>query len=332
MIKIAFLGAGGIAQAHARALAEIPDAELTGVFDINPERAEATASKYGAEAHAAVEDCIAASDAVYILTPPSTHRKLALAAIRARKHVLCEKPIAIAVDDAEAIVEAAQQAGVWLMTAFNHRFRKGFIRLKEIVESGVLGDVVTFWCQRIGMGISAAHYNWRTDPELMCGMSIESLSHDIDLIRWIAGEITDVRAILAASRPEIPGFDDHAHAIFSLVGGGAATLHATWSSQIGTNSRGVVGTKGAAILRGPGQWDLNTFHWKTANMEHQMVEVINDGFDGHSYLEENRHFIASISAGVRPSITGEDGLAALRVSHAMHASHRKGAVVALPSG
>lgn len=162
MIKIAFVGAGGIAQAHARALAKLPEAELASVYDINSEKAQATAAAYGGRAYENLEECISAADAVYVLTPPSTHRESALAAIRAGKHVLCEKPLAITVEDAEAMVRSAREAGVWLMTAFNHRFRPGFIRLKQMVDSGALGDVVTFWCQRIGMGISAKRYNWRT--------------------------------------------------------------------------------------------------------------------------------------------------------------------------
>ena len=100
------------------------------------------------------------------------------------------------------MVQAAKQADVKLMVAFNNRFRKGFKRLKEMVNAGTLGKLVNMWSQRIGRGIPQG-YNWRTDPQLMCGMSIESLSHDIDLIRWIAGEIVDVRANIVVLQIQI---------------------------------------------------------------------------------------------------------------------------------
>jgi myo-inositol 2-dehydrogenase/D-chiro-inositol 1-dehydrogenase len=324
------IGAGGIARTHARVLQAIPEAQLVSVFDIDGSRAEALAAGYDAQAYDNPEECIATADAVYILTPPSSHRELTLKAIETGKNVLCEKPISISIGDAEAMVIAAREADVRLMTAFNQRFRKGFKRLKEIIDSGVLGDIVTYWCQRIGMGVPRS-YNWRIDPELMCGMTIESLSHDIDLIRWMLGDIANVRATLLASQPGLPGFDDHAHAVFALVNGATAIMHATWSSQIGLNSRGVVGTKGSAYVAGPGLWNLMTFHWKTEEMAHEMVEVIGDTFDDRSYVEENQHFIDCIVGGLSPAITGEDGLAALQVSHAMHQSHQNDAVVAVQS-
>ena len=215
MINIVMVGAGGIARTHGGSLMRIPSANIVGVVDPNEERAETLASMVGAPVCESLEDCVDRADVVYILTPPSTHRELALKAIKAGKHVVCEKPISISVDDAVTMVQAAKQADVKLMVAFNNRFRKGFKRLKEMVNAGTLGKFVNMWSQRIGRGIPQG-YNWRTDPQLMCGMSIESLSHDIDLIRWIAGEIVDVRANIVSSNPGLKGFDDNAHVVLTL--------------------------------------------------------------------------------------------------------------------
>ena len=205
MINIVMVGAGGIARTHGSSLMHIPSANIVGVVDPNKERAETLASTVGAPVCESLEDCVDRADVVYILTPPSTHRELALKAIQAGKHVVCEKPISISVDDAVTMVQAAKQADVKLMVAFNNRFRKGFKRLKEMVNAGTLGKFVNMWSQRIGRGIPQG-YNWRTDPQLMCGMSIESLSHDIDLIRWIAGEIVDVRANIVSLQSGSKGF------------------------------------------------------------------------------------------------------------------------------
>ena len=126
MINIVMVGAGGIARTHSSSLMHISGANIVGVVDSNRERAETLAGTVGATAYANLDDCVDRADVVYILTPPSTHRELALKAIQAGKHVVCEKPISISLDDAVTMVRAAKQADVKLMIAFNNRFRTGF--------------------------------------------------------------------------------------------------------------------------------------------------------------------------------------------------------------
>ncbi|MGC9349548.1 MAG: Gfo/Idh/MocA family protein [Anaerolineae bacterium] len=328
MIRIAFAGAGGIAQRHAEAIASLEGAKLTAVVDIAKEKATDLASRYDAEAYDTLEACLPHADLVYVLTPPSTHRELTLEAVEAGKHVVVEKPIAIEIADAEAMVDAAAQAGVKLMVAFNMRFRTGFRRLKQAVDSGALGEPLQWWSQRMGLGVGPGP-NWRTTPGLLCGMSIESLSHDIDLMRWMAGDVVEVRAVTLASRPDLPDFDDNAGAVFTLRRGGIGVIHASWSSHLGMNSRGVVGTEGTARVAGGGLWDLDRFHLKTTSMPHETIEVLNDKLDVKSYREESRHFINCVARDRQPMVTGKDGLAALRISHAMLTSQREGTVVAL---
>lgn len=326
MAKIAIVGAGGIANRHTEAISAIDDASIVAVVDVIKEKAVNLASLCDATAYDSMEDCLSEVDIVYVLTPPSFHRELAIKAMEAGKHVVVEKPIAVELSDAEAMVEAARKAGVKLMVAFNMRFRKGFIHLRETIQSGKLGQIVNYWSQRLGMGVGAGA-NWRTTKGLLCGMSIESLSHDIDMIRWLLGEITDVRARVFESNSDLPGFDDNSNVVMSLENGAIATIHASWSSHLGKNSRGVIGTKGAAMLEGDGLWDLNRFHLKTGDMENEIIEVINDELDINSYREESRHFIDCVRNDRQPGITGEDGLAALRVSHAILASHREGRAI-----
>lgn len=326
MVKIALVGAGGIAKRHAEAIGAIDGANIVAVVDVIRDKAVNLAASCGATAYEKMEDCLPEVDVVYVLTPPSLHRELVVRAVEAGKHVMVEKPIAIEIADAEAMVDAARKAGVKLATAFNMRFRKGFVRLKETIESGRLGDVVNCWSQRLGMGVGSGK-NWRTTRGLLCGMSIESLSHDIDMTRWLVGEIRDVRAKTFETRKDLPGFDDNANIVFSLTNGGIATIHASWSSHIGRNSRGVIGTKGTAMIQGDGLWGLKWFHLKTSDMENEIIEVINDELDVASYREESRHFIDCVKRDLQPTVTGEDGLAALRLSHGILTSHREDRVI-----
>ena len=114
MINVIMVGAGGIARTHASSLMHIPSANIVSIVDPNKERAATLASTVGATVYENLEDCVDAADVVYILTPPSTHRELALKAIEAGKHVVYEKPISISLDDAAVMVQAAEQADVKL--------------------------------------------------------------------------------------------------------------------------------------------------------------------------------------------------------------------------
>jgi predicted dehydrogenase len=327
-VRIGIVGAGGIAQRHVEGLMALRSAPITAVVDVHPERAAQLAQQAGAAAYRGLDDCLDQVDLVYVLTPPSLHRSLAVAAMEAGKHVVVEKPLASTLEDGEAMVDTAQRTGVKLMTAFNMRFRPGFLRLKETLDSGTLGKPISMWSQRLGIGVGAGE-NWRTTPGLLCGMSVESLSHDIDLIYWLLGDIVQVAAQVRESRPDLPGFDDNASIVFGLASGAMAALHASWSSHIPYNTRGIVGDHGTALVTGRGLWDLTAFHLKTADMEYEQIEMLNDRLDANSYREESRYFVECVADDKPPAITGEDGLRALRVSHAILAAQQNGETIFL---
>jgi myo-inositol 2-dehydrogenase/D-chiro-inositol 1-dehydrogenase len=325
VLRVAIVGAGGIARRHVEAVEQIAFARVTAVVDVDASKAEALARQAGARSYTALDECVDDVDVVHVLTPPSTRRAIVETAAEAGRDIVCEKPLAITLEDGEAIVAAAEAAGAKLMVAFNHRFRPGYSMVKRAADSGDLGDIITVWSRRMGRGIPSG-YNWRTDPNLMCGMSVESLSHDIDLIRWIGGEIVDVRATIHASNPDLPGFDDNAHVVMRLANGGSAFIHASWSSYLGSNSRGVVGTSGAAEVLGPGLWDSAEYRWRTSDMASESSRSIDDAFSADSYVRENEDFLECVLNDREPSITGRDGLAALRVSHGILRSHHDGVV------
>ena len=318
MVRIMLVGAGGIARKHSECLRENPEANIVGVLDRNRGAAERLAAEHNVRVFDDFDECLSEVDVVYVLTPPSFHREYSVRAMEAGKHVLCEKPLATKLEDGQAMSEAARKNGVKLMTAFNHRFRKGFRRLKEVADSGCLGEIISYWCQRIGPGTPGPG-NWRATPGLLCGMAVESLSHDIDMLRWIVGEVTSVSATVYESVPAYPGFDDNGTAVMTLACGGSAVIHASWSSHLGRNSRGIIGTKGTAYLEGPGLWTLKTLRLKTDEMDEETAEELDDS--DFSYAAENDHFLDCVANDLELLVTGDDGLAALKVSLAMLESH-----------
>ena len=328
MVNIAIVGAGWVSTNHIKSIMQFDDAKIIAVIDVNRENAERQAALCGAAALGKLSECLDRADMVWVLTPPSTHRAIAVEAIQAGKHVVVEKPITATVEDAEIMVAEARKHKVKLMSAFCCRFRTGFMRLKEFVESGKIGNPTTYWCQRHGLRVDPAN-KWSTDPMLMTGMSIQSLSHDIDMMRWIAGEVMDVNAIVQESRPKLPGFDDNCNAIFRLASGASANFQSSWSSHSSFNTRGMLGTRGTAYVGGNDLWGLDFFRYKTDDMEYEVTEFIHDPHDIRSFTREDRYFIDCVEKNIEPEVAGEDGLAALKISYGILESSRTGKTVKL---
>ncbi len=336
-VRVAVVGTGGIARQHGLALKSHPDVEIVGAIDIARDKREAFAAQWGGRPCARLSECLEEADAVYVLTPPGFRRPYAVEAMSAGRHVFCEKPLAITIADGEAIVEMAEKKGVVAMTGFNQRYRSGYRRLRDAVASGALGRPYHFFCQRFGMGPGATGViegqNWRTDQATLCGITVESLSHDIDMMRWIMNdEVASVCGATYSTARNLRGFDNNSHVLMRLRGGASAVIDASWSSRIGFNNRGVLGETGTAFVSGTalgnnGIWCSREFHIKTDDDEYEKIEMLQDDLDDSSYREETNDFVNAILAGGRPLVSVADGLQTLRVSHAILQSARSGSVV-----
>ncbi|MEM9884074.1 MAG: Gfo/Idh/MocA family oxidoreductase, partial [Planctomycetota bacterium] len=272
-IRVAVVGAGGIADRHGRALSENPRASIAAVVDPDADNRERFAAAWGGRPTESLAACLDLVDAVYLLTPPSVRPPLALQVLDAGKHLLCEKPLASTEQEAKAILDAAEASPVVSMMGLNMRYRTGFERLQRTVADGTIGRPYHFWRQRFGEGPGAhgkiTDDNWRTDPAFVCGMTVESFSHDADMLRYVMNdEIATVSAVVYGRVPALPKFDNNAHALFTTRGGASAVITASWSSRIGFNSCGVLGENGTAFLSGSalgnnGSWCSRQFHLKT---------------------------------------------------------------------
>lgn len=319
-VRIGLIGAGGIARTHASCLRGIVGVRIVGVVDPAVDRAEALAAEHDAVAYDDLGRLLGEVDAVYVCSPPTLHRGHVEAAAAAGVHVYCEKPIATTLDDGRAIAEAVKRNGVRAMVGFNNRFRPALRRWRALVRDGELGKPLAAWVLRVAPSLPAPHANWRTTPGLLCGVTIESASHDIDLVRWTFGEIETATGVTSSALPELEGFDDTLAAVLQPADGPPVTLTISWSSAISTSSRGVTGTDGAACLVGPDMWTLTEFRWvKTGAAE--TIEPIDlaEGAD-LGYRAASEHFVGCLREQRDPDVTTADGLAALEVSLALRAS------------
>jgi myo-inositol 2-dehydrogenase/D-chiro-inositol 1-dehydrogenase len=323
MLRIGLVGAGHIAKTHARQLAELPEVGIAGAFDCVPEKAQALAERYDATAFDDLESMLRAADAIYVCTPPKFHREAATRATEAGVHVLCEKPLAVTVEDAEAIQEAVERAGIVFMVGFNFRFMPPFAQLKELAASGEFGDLYSFWGLRL---LWSPHPppNWRTDPRFLCGMTVESLSHDFDYLRWVAGDVASVAGKVATSRSDLDGYDNIIAAVMTLRSGAMATIHASWASHARVHQVGVIGTRGSAVC------ERDRVRYRLEGDPADRVIECNRAEDqALSYLRESEHFVECIRTGTQPIAAVGDGVATVRISHAVLRSSQEGCVVRL---
>lgn len=324
-MKTIIVGAGAIAYAHAKACKNNA-VEILGVYDIREESAKKLADQYGASMLTSMEafaELTEKADMVHLCTPPSKRLEYAEIAMKAGCHIVTEKPIAIQVADAQKLVDLADKYGVQLMVDYNHRFRRGFQRMLEIVHSGEIGDIIDVFVYRAGMlgGYGGTNKDtWRRVPGMACGMSIESLSHDIDMMIQLGGMIRDVKADIRGTLPEVPEFDNNVHASMNLESGAMALINASWSSHITGATRAVIGSKGTVYLEGDNLFDFTRIRVRSEQNPIERVEKINDTYNIEtcpSYTSANRHFLDVIAGKAENTVSGAYALKTLRISHAI---------------
>jgi predicted dehydrogenase len=149
MIRIGIVGAGAIGAEHARAIATLPGAALTAVYNPRPARAQELAARHGAAACATLDEWIESVDVVDICSPTDMHAEQTIAALGAGRHVLCEKPIALRVGDGDQVIAAAEAAGTVFMVAHVLRFWPEYRMVQRLIASGGLGAPHTAAARRL---------------------------------------------------------------------------------------------------------------------------------------------------------------------------------------
>ena len=145
MIKVGFIGAGDIALLHGEGVSQAQGAELSGIWNRTPAKAEEKARLFGCKVFQSPEELIEAVDVVYVLTNMETHHLYAKQAIEAGKHVLVEKPTAVTIDEIEDLKSAAEKNSVQVAPVHNYIYEPSVLRAKEMIDSGKLGDLVSLY-------------------------------------------------------------------------------------------------------------------------------------------------------------------------------------------
>jgi predicted dehydrogenase len=314
------------ATSYAHSIASRADTEMVGIADEVPERAREMAQRYGTRAFESYEALLAEPglDAVVVCSENVKHRPLVEMAAGARKHVLCEKPLATTIEDGQAMIDACRSAGVQLMTAFPCRYSPAMQRLKRTVESGSSGKVLAFRGTNRGRNPGG----WFTDKRLSGGGAmIDHTVHVTDLMRWLlADEVAEVYAEISNGIGHHE-FDDVAFLSMSFRGGVFGTLDASWSRPKAFPTWGDVSLE---VVTDQGTLSMDMFS--------QNLVLYSDATDSVSWHNWGANmddglvgaFAAAIADGTPVPISGEDGLRAAEVALAAYRSAGQGSPVSLP--
>ncbi len=313
-LRFGIVGAGGIAAAYLRIFADLPEAVITAVADLDPDAARAAAAPNGSRCYPDVEAMLAseALDAVVVCTPPVTHPELAIAAIANGVAVLCEKPLAVEVGLARRMVGAANGAGVPITTATKFRFVPGVVRARELVREGVLGELIKIenaFTSRVDMSA-----RWNSDPTVSGGgVLIDNGTHSVDIARAFLGPIQEV---LATEGPRVQGLavEDSAQMLLRAESGATASVELSWSYDNVTDTYlQVYGSEGAVRL-GWQRSELRT------NAE-QTWRTIGPGYDKLTCMRAQlENFCAALRGEQAMAITDADAISSVGVIDAAYRS------------
>jgi len=327
-MRVGIVGAGFMGAMHAASWQETP-AALTGIFAETPGEAARLAEKYNArvfENYAALLDAV---DVVDVCAPTHLHHEFVLQAAAARKHIICEKPLARTLAQGRAMLRACNDAGVQLLVAHVVRFFSEYARAKQNVAQGYIGKPAVIRLARESQRPQKAVGNWFLDFEKSGGMALDLMIHDFDYARWIAGDVETVLAkSIVAENPDAPL--DYGLAILKHTNGALSHIVGAWAYPPPTFRTSIEIAGDAGLIE-----------WKSADTAplefflHQRAGVLPEVGLPSSPLRENpyttqlKEFYDALAHGAPTRVTAADGFAALEIALAAIESAQTGKPISL---
>jgi predicted dehydrogenase len=347
-LRFAVVGAGVIGTVHAHSLTALPgSAELVSVVDIQADKAEALASKYGAQDFSSDLAATLARDdieAVTVCTPSGLHAEVAVAALDAGKHVVIEKPIDVSLAAADRILAAEAKSGKTATVISQHRFDRSTQRVLKAIGDGALG--------RITSGIAShawwrgqSYYDsgeWRGTWALDGGGAIMNQTvHTINLLLTAVGTPVEVFAYTGCLAHERIEVEDTAVAVVKFASGALGIIHGTTAAYPGLDARlSVYGTQGSAVISDDELVFLHETHGAAAEIamsdktgENQVTPDDKLGPDdvglGKAHTAQLADFIHAVRTGGTPRVTTQDARTTLAVILGLYESAATGMPVRL---
>jgi predicted dehydrogenase len=320
-INLCLIGSGRAGIIHGRNFVNrVPGAGLTSICEPSAVNASSALQELGiTRNYENYRDALKdpAIDAVIIATPTSFHCEIAVAAAQAGKHILCEKPMAMDVDECLAIGRAVAESGVIFQIGFMRRFDRNFCAAKARIDQGDIGPVVMVESHTYGPSIPKP---WMYDLTKSNGPLAEVNSHDIDALRWFTGsEFREVFAIAGNyrcpdARAEFPDFYDNVVLSATFANNTQGIIGGAQGVCYGYDSRCEILGKSGIIQVGSLN-DTNTVTWGPNGMNGSIVKSWMNLY-ADAYLAEDQDFVDCIANNRQPRVSARDGMMAVQVVNA----------------
>ncbi len=355
-IGTALIGCGKVADAHAQAYRSLPESRFVGVFDANPERAAAFASRYGVRAYTDLAEMLhePAVQAVSICSPHPTHPDMVVACAQAGVHVLVEKPMAVDLRGCDRAIAAAREVGVKLGVISQRRFYEPVLRVKQAIETGKIGRpllasvTVMGWRDEAYYRMDGWRGKWSTEGG---GVLLTQTTHQMDVFQWLMGPIEELFGYWGNLNHPYVEVEDTAVAVVRFKSGGMGTILVSNSQKPGFYGKILVhGENGASVgvqteggspfISGvttavdPPYNDV----WTVPGEEHLLKEWRAEdearcrSIDIMTYYHglQIRDFLCSILENREPAVNGEEGRKHVELFTAIYRSQRDGRPVKFP--
>lgn len=329
MIKVGLIGCGKIAEVrHAPEYFEHPDCEITALYNPNREKAEKLAALYGGKVYDSIEELLASDvEAVSVCVPNKFHDAVSVQALKAGKHVLCEKPMAITKEGCEAMLDAAKESGKILMIGLNQRFAKAHVKGREIFQSGELGNLVAFethFSHPGPEGWTGKADSWFFEKKIAAFGAMADLGvHKTDLLYFLTGKkIVETYAVLAATDKKFPDgrpieVDDNAMAIYKNEDGVLGTMHVGWTNYGQEDNSTKLYCQGGVIrMYDDPEYSL-IVEKKDGTVDKYDLDKLTSNKDqtsgGRTATGVIDAFVAAVQTGIQPNASGESAMHAMNV-------------------
>lgn len=317
-VRFALIGAGGIAQSYVQAFENHADARLVAVCDVRQEAADALGERIACPAfasHESLTESGPAFDAAIVCTPPDTHEEIAIHLVRRKIHVLCEKPFTLTAVAAERMIDAANVNQVRMTMASKFRYVDDMIKVKSLITSGVLGQVVLVenaFTARVDMT-----NRWNANPAVGGGgVLIDNGTHSVDILRYLIGPLTEVKAIQFPNVQKLP-VEDTVQLFVRSARAIPATVDLSWSiSKERETYLNVFGTHGTAMVG----WRESKYRQHAAR---EWVTFGNGYHKVQAFRDQLSNFTRACRDGESLLITADDALASVRSIEAAYRSLRE---------
>lgn len=336
--------AHGHSQAYCQRMLQYDDVRLVACWDDDPERGRKAADAYGMTYTPHLEDLLANPQiqGVIVTCETSRHAEMILAAAEAGKHILCQKPLALSLEDCDRVIAAVQRTGIKFQMAYQMRHDPSNQKIKELVSSGTLGRIGLLRRRHcIPVLFNPDFYQgatrWHVDPQKNMGMFMDDASHATDFIHWILGKpasvIAEIDNVLTQVAP-----DDTGVAIYRFASGMMAVLTNSSVTLAGENTTEVYGDQGVLIqnyddlvsthLAPPGASALKLYTKENPTWLDLGIPI--PASHGERLMAVPRAFIDCLKKDTPPTITAEDGRVSVEMVLGAYRSAHTGCRVNFP--